>query len=193
MYLNWADGNGGRKLIDLGGGYEKYILPTASPFIKGGVKVGNGLYMFGEFLNALPLGGVSLGEGFSLDDGTLQLEVGGGLSWVDGVLNVAPLGGISLGEGFSLDDGVLNLAPSSHLPNVYFAGNSTTLPEELQAGCIAIVGDTPQLCDGEKWIPLANYAVEIDTDAIAQAIVDEITRTVRQETNYLKLAYGDAL
>lgn len=49
MSFYWADGNGGRKKIG-----EDYTLPTASEVTKGGVKVGDGLYMDGETLQLDP-------------------------------------------------------------------------------------------------------------------------------------------
>ena len=47
MQIYYPDGNGGRKLIDLGG-----EIPTMSESIKGGAMVGEGLSMDGETLNA---------------------------------------------------------------------------------------------------------------------------------------------
>ena len=48
MILHWADGNGGRKQIQL-----SEDLPTASETTKGGVKIGDGLYMDGETLKRI--------------------------------------------------------------------------------------------------------------------------------------------
>ena len=89
MIFHWADGNGGRKEIDL--------LPTASEYVKGGVKVGDGLYMDDEFLNAsvsvayeLPTaseyvkGGVKVGVGLSLAGDVLNCTVTGGTSYIIG-------------------------------------------------------------------------------------------------------------
>lgn len=47
MQIFYPDGNGGRKLIDLGG-----EIPTMSESVKGGAMVGEGLSMDGETLNA---------------------------------------------------------------------------------------------------------------------------------------------
>ena len=47
MQIYYPDGNGGRKLIDLGGKF-----PTMSESVKGGAMVGEGLSMDGEILNA---------------------------------------------------------------------------------------------------------------------------------------------
>lgn len=47
MQIYYPDGNGGRKLIDLGG-----KIPTMSESVKGGAMVGEGLSMDGETLNA---------------------------------------------------------------------------------------------------------------------------------------------
>lgn len=78
-----------------GGGGGSYTLPTASSYVKGGIKVGANLYMDGEYLNAtggsydLPvassdtLGGVMVGDGLSIDDaGVLSANGGGGGGYV---------------------------------------------------------------------------------------------------------------
>ena len=79
--------------ISSGGG--SYTLPTASANTKGGVKIGSGLTMDGEILNAdgytLPTasdeikGGVKVGSGLSIDEnGVLSASGGGsGIDYVD--------------------------------------------------------------------------------------------------------------
>ena len=72
--------------ISSGGG--SYTLPTASANTKGGVKIGSGLTMNGETLNAdgytLPiagaetLGGVKVGSGLSIDENGVMSASGGG-------------------------------------------------------------------------------------------------------------------
>ena len=69
MILYWPDGNGGRKTFDL--------LPVATSENLGAVKVGNGLHMNGETLNAdsysaTSLGGISFGNGLYMDGNTLK-------------------------------------------------------------------------------------------------------------------------
>jgi len=68
------------KALEENGGGGSYILPTASPTVKGGVKIGSGLQMDGEVLSAtggssyeLPvasettLGGIKVGEGLGIN------------------------------------------------------------------------------------------------------------------------------
>lgn len=96
-----------------------YSLPTMSEVIKGGAKVGQGLYMIGDTLNAVSLGGAKLGDGFKVgDDGTIDFDplekitLGPGLDLEDGSLvadHVDPFP--TLGNGLNLDDGVLNVDP----------------------------------------------------------------------------------
>lgn len=71
-------------------GGSSYTLPTASAETKGGVKIGNGLTMEGEVLNATPynlpkataeiLGGIMVGSGLSVDENGVLSASGGGSS-----------------------------------------------------------------------------------------------------------------
>ena len=92
MKLHFPDGKGGVNTIEVSDNISLYIenlledwtLETASESVKGGIKVGNGLYMDGDSLNAkqytlLPatkdsLGGVMVGNGLSITgDGELSV------------------------------------------------------------------------------------------------------------------------
>lgn len=146
MFFYWADGNGGRKKIG-----EDYTLPTASEVTKGGVKVGEGLYMDGETLNANSIGGgISLGE----------LPLGDGLYLDDGTLNVTPLAGISLGDGLTFDDGILNVTPTGGSSYVLPTASETTkggvkIGEGLSmAGetLLIALGTTPYSIEGAMWL-----------------------------------------
>lgn len=114
MALKWADGNGGRK--------DVLSLPTASPNVKGGIKVGQNLYMTAESLNASPMGGVSFSGGLSFANGTLTfdplagLPVSGGLSFDNGTLTFDPLVGLPIGGGLSFNNGTLTFDPPTGLP-----------------------------------------------------------------------------
>ena len=80
--------NGGGNVTIIGG--SSYVLPTASEYVKGGIKIGTGLSMADETLNvtldcSLPiatqnlLGGVKVGDNLSItSDGVLSCTVTGG-------------------------------------------------------------------------------------------------------------------
>jgi len=83
-----------KALEENGGGGGSYVLPTASPTVKGGVKIGSGLQMNGEVLSTtggggepytLPTasatvkGGVKIGSGLQMDGEVLSV-VGGATS-----------------------------------------------------------------------------------------------------------------
>ena len=66
-----------KALEENSGGGGSYTLPTASETTKGGIKVGNNLYMDGEFLNAISGGGSSsgkeiIGAGHSLESADIN-------------------------------------------------------------------------------------------------------------------------
>lgn len=119
MALKWADGNGG----------VKDVLPTASTDVKGGIKVGQNLYMTADSLNASPMGGVSFG---------------GGLSFTGDTLTFNPLEGLPIGGGLSFVGGALIATPG-----VYWGA----FPVNPQQGCIAFVDDKPYFYGGSDWVP----------------------------------------
>lgn len=146
MALKWADGNGGRK--------DVLSLPTASTDVKGGIKVGQNLYMTAESLNAAPMGGVSFGGGLYFDDGVLGfdplvgLPIGGGLSFNNGTLTFDPLDGLPVGEGLYFDNGTLNAAPAA-----YWCASMADFPANPELGTIAIADNKPYFYGGASWLP----------------------------------------
>lgn len=125
MALKWADGNGGLK--------EVLSLPTASTDVKGGIKVGQNLYMTADSLNADPLGGVSFGGGLYFDDGVLTFD---------------PLGGLPIGDGLYFDNGTLNAAPAA-----YWCASMADFPANPELGTIAIADNKPYFYGGASWLP----------------------------------------
>ena len=97
-----------------------YQLPIASHDIRGGVRIGKGLYMTGDILNAsgssggssdyvLPiasanqLGGVKIGSGLSMSNDTLNAT-----PYVLPTASTEIKGGVIIGKGLSMDGDTLN-------------------------------------------------------------------------------------
>jgi len=123
MNFYYPDGNGGRKIIEIGG--TDYSLPTASESIKGGVKIGDGFSMDGEILNiALSgitdfpvasesvVGGVKIGDGLEMDGDVLKCK-GGGSSYSLPIASTTQLGGVKIGKGLAMDGDTLNVTLQS--------------------------------------------------------------------------------
>ena len=105
-----------------GGSGGSYTLPTASASVKGGVKIGSGLQMNGETLNAtgggsyeLPiasastLGGVKVGNNLSIDANGVLSASGGGGSYTLPIATSEVLGGVKIGDNLSIDaNGILS-------------------------------------------------------------------------------------
>lgn len=124
MKLHFPDGNGGTNTIEVSDNISLYIeneltdwtLATASKTIKGGVKVGDGLYMTGESLNATPYalptasktikGGVKVGEGLSMYGETLSAD-----GYELPTASATQKGGIKIGDGLSMHVDSLNAIP----------------------------------------------------------------------------------
>ena len=193
MKLHFPDGKGGINTIEVSDNISLYIenlledwtLETASESVKGGIKVGNGLYMDGDSLNAkqytlLPatkdsLGGVMVGDGLSITgDGALSVifpslptasrteksgvKVGNGLYMDDDTLNANPLPVATTKNlgGVIVGDG---LSIESGVVSVEFPSFPTATRESLGG---VIVGD----------------GLEIDGDGVLSAIGGDIEITV---------------
>ena len=99
-----------------GDGGGDYTLPTASASTKGGVKIGTGLSMSGDVLNAvsgdsdyvLPTasastkGGVKIGEGLSMNGEVLSVN-NNGSDYTLPIASGSRLGGIKVGTGLSIN------------------------------------------------------------------------------------------
>lgn len=161
MALKWADGNGGRK--------DVLSLPTASTDVKGGIKVGQNLYMTAESLNASPMGGVSFG---------------GGLSFANGALTFDPLDGLPVGEGLYFDNGTLNAAPAA-----YWCASMADFPINPQQGCLAIADNVPYFYGGESWTPFCQCNVFIGATSYADGEQGLVPKPVAGEHN--KVLHGN--
>lgn len=108
--VNWY----GNCVVDNGGG-GSYVLPVASQDTLGGVKIGSGLTMSGDTLNANPggytlpiasenvLGGVKIGSGLTIDEnGVLSAS---GETYELPAATDQVLGGIKVGSGLTIDSG----------------------------------------------------------------------------------------
>lgn len=94
-----------------------YQLPTASMDIKGGIRVGQGLYMTGDILNAsvksgieeLPvasetqLGAIKIGNGLSISDGILSAN-----GYTLPTATASTKGGVIIGQGLTMNGDTLN-------------------------------------------------------------------------------------
>lgn len=107
--VNWMKNCGGS-----GSGGGSYVLPVASSDTLGGIKVGSGLTMSGDTLNAntggytLPmasdavLGGIKVGSGLTIDaNGVLSTS---GDTYVLPVASDSTLGGVKVGSGLTIDE-----------------------------------------------------------------------------------------
>lgn len=110
VVVNWF----GNCVVDNGGG-GSYVLPVASQDTLGGVKIGSGLTMSGDTLNANPggytlpiasenvLGGVKIGSGITIDSGGTISAQGGGTQYTAG--NGIDLSGstisVKIGDGLA--------------------------------------------------------------------------------------------
>lgn len=110
VVVNWF----GNCVVDNGGG-GSYVLPVASQDTLGGVKIGSGLTMSGDTLNANPggytlpiasenvLGGVKIGSGLTIDvNGVLSAS---GETYELPAATDQVLGGIKVGSGLTIDSG----------------------------------------------------------------------------------------
>ena len=123
MKLHFPDGKGGVNTIEVSDNISLYIenlledwtLETASESVKGGIKVGDGLYMDGDSLSArqytlLPatrdsLGGIMVGDGLSITaDGILSAQ-----TYTLPTANETLKGGIKIGDGFYKNGDSLNV------------------------------------------------------------------------------------
>lgn len=112
MKLHFPDGNGGTNTIEVSDNFSIYIenlledwtLKTASASVKGGIKVGDGLYMSGEYLNVAPI-----------YNPQPDITYNNTILYVDGNGNVSAA---SLGDGLTFDDGTLKTTPLSYLDTV---------------------------------------------------------------------------
>ena len=116
MVVNWF----GNCVVDNGGG-GSYVLPVASQDTLGGVKIGSGLTMSGDTLNANPggytlpiasenvLGGVKIGSGITIDSGGTISAQGGGTQYTAG--NGIDLSGstisVKIGDGLAFSGDTL--------------------------------------------------------------------------------------
>lgn len=170
MILQWADGNGGVK--------EVLSLPTASETVKGGIKVGENLYMVGESLNASPMGGISFGNGLHFDDGELTFD---------------PMEGVTVGDGLYFDNGSLNAAPA-----VYWCNSMADLPanpqqgylSNPQQGYLAIADNTPYFYGGGSWTPF-QYNVFVGATSYADGEKGLVPKPIAGEQN--KVLHGNGL
>ena len=159
----YPDQDGGRVLIDTGGGLAS--LPTASTSVKGGVMIGAGLSMAGEVLNvslsstdlppislpALPIASRSVAG---------VVRIGNGLAMSGEVLNVTMQGGGG-GGGGTIDaftgatanqDGTGGAvpAPLAGQERDFLCGNGTW----TAITTTITIGTTPSTVDGAVWFSI---------------------------------------
>ena len=161
----YPDQDGGRVLIDTGGGLAS--LPTASTSVKGGVMIGAGLSMAGEVLNvsltsadlppislpALPIasrsvaGVVRIGNGLAMDGEVLNVTMQGGGSSGGGGGTIGTFIGATANQDGT---GGAVPAPLAGQERDFLCGNGTW----TAITTTITIGTTPSTVDGAVWFSI---------------------------------------
>lgn len=185
------------KLNGIEAGANKYVLPTASASVLGGIKVGSGLSMSNGVLSStysysLPvasgttLGGIKVGTRLSIDaNGVLSATYTYSLPTASPTV----LGGVKVGGTLAISSGILNLKSG-----IVTAGNYQKVTVDtygrVTGGGTLTVGDIPQLpwsiITSGKPTTLAGYGI---TDAkIANGVITLGSNTITPLTSHQSLA-----
>ncbi len=183
---------------------QRYILETvrASANTKGGIKIGDGLYMEGDTLNCtVTLSGGGDGVSYILQPAS-ESELGGirpgtGVSMRGSYLDLTPadtnnLGGIKVGVGLEMRDGFLDVTLTGGDGAAVADFTGATANTEGKSGLVPkpARGDQAKFlrADG-KWVTVNEYPNTLTADVAG--IQGALWQDVVGDTPCLKFRYGD--
>ena len=165
VVVNWF----GNCVVDNGGG-GSYVLPVASQDTLGGVKIGSGLTMSGDTLNANPggytlpiasenvLGGVKIGSGITIDSGGTISAQGGGTQYTAG--NGIDLSGstisVKIGDGLAFSGNTLVV--SGETGGDYVIYDKTYIDGLSQADRASLLQEIVETASGGTTYFIRNYS-----------------------------------